>query len=158
MRLGRRSRDGRPTSLIAAYLFARVRDDGGESERLGSGTDGLDEFVAFVDAVFVLAVRRRFPEPLRSIRQISSTVDHARRVLGGRAPTLTIEALVRSELGEDVPTDDIGIEPGTLTKIAVFNAIVNDELHLPDDEILTLLAGAERVVAARGLNLQQRPN
>src|SRR5262249_53361525 len=149
---------GRPTSLLAAYLFARVRDDRGESERLGSGTDDLDEFVAFIDAAFVLAVRRRFPEPPQSIRQISSTVDHARRVLDGRAPTLIIEALVRSELGEDVPTDNIDLEPHILAKVAVFNAIVNPELHLPDDEILTLLAAAERVVAARGLSLQQRPS
>jgi hypothetical protein len=123
------------------YLRQAARDDA--PSRFGSPAGQVDESARRVwEIAFGLAVRRRF-EPDSALAEISRTVaaavhEHAAAGL----PILDAEMLLRTALGETVPTGDI--DEGVLVGVhlLLFASLV-DELALVDAELDALIAEAE---------------
>jgi hypothetical protein len=136
-------------SAVGKWIRAVVRNDNVAMRRLGEQFPDED-LDPVVDAVFSLAVRRRFSQAL-------PTGDITRQMLGIRQrygasrvrPLLEMEMVVRRELGERVPIDDLDDSTVSKIKIFVFEQIVHD-LALFDDELDELIVLAESHAAQQG--------
>jgi hypothetical protein len=140
-----------PTSVIGHWLFARARNDDGFAERLGMWSDAPEVFFAMMEAVVGVAVRRRFGDPPRATpAEITTVVETVRRV-STAVPPLIVEAVLRHEIGEDMPIDEIESDQLSLARMGIYVIIVNNELRLSDNEVRQVLSATERAAADRGL-------
>jgi hypothetical protein len=126
------------TTEAGRYLRAIVRD---EPPPAGGVAD--DEARRIWKIAFGLAVRRRF-EPGAPLAEIARTVATAVQHHAAAAlPPLDAEMLVRAELGEEVPLDEIGAGIVAAVHVLLFASLA-DELALREDEIDGLIRQAER--------------
>jgi hypothetical protein len=140
-----------PSSIPALYARAVVRKDLAARDRLPEDPTG-ESVAGFIDALFEVAVRRRFA-PDCPVRDITLSVDLMRRRHEDvDVPVLEVEALIRERLGEAVPTGEIEEDVAELAKVLTFAAVV-DELALYDSELDDLLVEAERLAEQRGHEL-----
>jgi hypothetical protein len=125
------------TTEAGRYLRAIARS---ESPTAGGVADR--EARRIWKIAFGLAVRRRF-EPGAPLAEIARTVatavhEHAAAAL----PMLDAEMLLRAELGEEVPLDEIDSAIEAAIHVLMF-ATLADELALGDDELDGLIRQAE---------------
>jgi hypothetical protein len=138
---------GRPAWTSAGdYLRAAAGDEA--PARFGTPPGPVDDYARQVwQRAFGLAVRRRFEpgSPLAEISRTVATAVHAHDSAG--LPAIDAEMLVRAELGETVPVDEL--DPAVLlgVHLLVFASLV-DELALGDGELDDLVTEAERLAAA----------
>jgi hypothetical protein len=134
-----------PWTTAGDYLRAAAGDEA--PARFGTPPGPVDDYARRVwRRAFGLAVRRRF-EPGSPLAEISRTVAaavHAHESAG--LPAIDAEMLVRAELGETVPIDEL--DPAVLlgVHLLVFASLV-DELALGDGELDDLVTEAERLAA-----------
>jgi hypothetical protein len=129
-------------STAARWLRAVVRNDADARRALGDMFDE-DELYPLVGSAFSLAVARRF-SPNCDVRAITRQALGVRQRYADRSPQLLqMEMVVRRELGESVPVDDLRPDRVLLIKMWIFEQLVYD-LGLFDDELDELIAEAER--------------
>jgi hypothetical protein len=135
-----------PWTSAGDYLRAAAVEEA--PARLGTPPGPVDDFARRVwRTAFGLAVRRRF-EPASPLAEISRTVAtavHLHEPAG--LPPIEVEMLIRAELGEQVPVDELDPEVTLGTHLLVFASLV-DELALGDRELDDLVTEAERLAAA----------
>jgi hypothetical protein len=135
--------DHPPWTTAGDYLRAAAGDEA--PARFGTPPGPVDDYARRVwQRAFGLVVRRRF-EPGSPLAEISRTVAaavHAHESAG--LPAIDAEMLVRAELGETVPVDEL--DPAVLlgVHLLVFASLV-DELALGDGELDDLVTEAERL-------------
>ena len=113
------------------------------SESPGSGVVADVEARRIWKIAFGLAVRRRF-DPGAPLAEIARTVATAVREHAAAAlPMLDAEMLLRAELGEEVPLDEIDPAIETAVHVLLF-ATLADELALREDELDGLIRQAEK--------------
>jgi hypothetical protein len=150
-----------PKSFIGLWLFAWTRNDGGVSKRLGKWPDRGEVVFAVVNAACTLAVQHAFGDPPQATpEQVATVVTHGRRIVRTPMAPLVIEAVLRHELGEDVPVDDIDLEQLLVARELIYLILMNSELRYTGDKVAgfrnsdadvkALLAEAERLAAERG--------
>ena len=132
-------------SSAGEHLRCMARDD--TPTRFGTPPSPDDHARRVWRHAFGLAVRRRFEpdSPLAEISRVVAAAVHAHELAG--LPVLEAEMLVRAELGEAVPVDEI--VPAVLigVHLLLFGSLV-DELALGDGELDALVAQAEELAAA----------
>jgi hypothetical protein len=125
------------TTEAGRYLRAIAR-----YESSGAGGVADREARRIWKIAFGLAVRRRF-EPGAPLAEIARTVATAVREHAAAAlPMLDAEMLLRAELGEEVPLDEIDPAIEAAVHVLMF-ATLADELALGDDELDGLIRQAE---------------
>ena len=127
------------------YLLGAAREDG--PGRFGTPPSPVDDHARRVwRHAFGLAVRRRFEpdSPLAEISRVVAAAIHAGESAG--LPVLAAEMLVRAELGETVPVDEIAPAVRAGVHLLLFVSLV-DELALGDGELETLMTRAELAAA-----------
>jgi hypothetical protein len=134
-----------PWTTAGDYLRAAAVDEA--PARFGTPPGPVDDYARRVwHTAFGLAVRRRFEpgSPLAEISRTVATAVHVHEAAG--LPTIDVEMLVRAELGEPVPVDEL--DPVVLigAHLLVFASLV-DELALGDGELDDLVTQAERLAA-----------
>ncbi|MFB9546422.1 hypothetical protein [Micromonospora sagamiensis] len=106
-------------------------------------------------ATFEVAVRRYFP-PDVDLRVISGLVYEMRQVFGEHVPVLETEMLIRSALGEDVPTDDITLKPEMMARTFTLMGLT-DKWSRDVSTVNSVLAEAEELVRQRGFDPTPAP-
>ena len=142
---GTRTADRAVRSGAGDHLRSVVRGDG--TTRFGTPPSPVDDHARRVwRHAFGLAVRRRF-EPASPLAEISRVV--AAAVRSDEQAGLTVleaEMLVRAELGEAVPVDEMAPAVRDGVHLLLFAFLV-DELALGDGELETLVTKAELAAA-----------
>ena len=132
-------------SAAGDHLRGMARGDG--TARSGTPPSRADDHARRVwRNAFGLAVRRRFDpdSPLAEISRVVAAAVHADDTAG--LPVLEAEMLVRAELGETVPVDEIAQAVLDGVHLLLFVFLV-DELALGDGELDTLVTKAELAAA-----------
>ncbi|HEY0530332.1 MAG TPA: hypothetical protein VGD29_01895 [Actinoplanes sp.] len=141
--------DHPPWTNAGDYLRAAAGDEA--PARFGTPSGPIDDYARRVwHNAFGLAVRRRF-KPGSPLAEISRTVATAVHVHEAAAlPAIDAEMLVRAELGETVPVDEL--DPSVLVGVhLLLFASLADELALGDGELDDLVTEAERLAAAESV-------
>ena len=140
---------GSPLVETAAghYLQAVARD---EAPGHGAPATPVDDTARRVwEIAFGLMVRRRF-EPNCPLTDVSRSIGRAVHGQPGAVlPPLDAEMLVREELGEKVPADDIDPAVRIGVHLLLFGALA-DELALTDGELDSLIRQAEELAGEPG--------
>jgi hypothetical protein len=128
------------------YLRLAASDEA--PARFGTPGGPVDDYARRVwQCAFGLAVRKRFEpgSPLAEISRSVATAVHVHEL--AKLPAIDAEMLVRAELGETVPVDEL--DPAVLVGVhlLVFASLV-DELALGDGELDDLVTRAEQLAAA----------
>jgi hypothetical protein len=155
---GRRKNEGPARPSVAAageahppwtnagdYLRAAAGDEA--PARFGTPSHPVDDYARRVwHHAFGLAVRRRFTpgSPLAEISRTVATAVHVHEAAG--LPAIDAEMLVRAELGETVPVDELDPAVRVGVHLLVFASLV-DEMALEDGELDDLVTEAERLAA-----------
>lgn len=129
-------------SLAGQWIKATVKNDKHALLRLENQVRD-EELSVLIDAVFTLAVRTRF-SPSGSLDDITRQMLGIRQRYDAKLvrPILEMEMVVRKELGEYVPIDDLSSTTTSVIKLLVIEQIVYD-MALFDDEIDDLIGRAE---------------
>lgn len=104
---------------------------------------------ALIRATFEVAVRRYFPRDV-DLRIISAFVQEMRKAFGPAVPVLETEAMIRAALGEDLPTDDIGLQPEIEAKTLTLAGLA-DRWDRDESVVNSVLVEAEKLVRQRGV-------
>jgi hypothetical protein len=132
-----------PWTNAGDYLRAAAGDEA--PARFGTPSGPVDDYARRVwHHAFGLAVRRRFEpgSPLAEISRTVATAVHAHEAAA--LPVIDAEMLVRAELGEAVPVDEL--DPAVLTGVhLLLFASLADEMALSDGELDDLVTEAERL-------------
>jgi hypothetical protein len=137
-----------PWTNAGDYLRAAATDEAPARFGTPPGSAAVDEYARRVwHHAFRLAVRRRF-DPDTSLAEISRSVANAVHAHESvKLPAIDAEMLVRAELGEAVPVDEMEPAVRTGVHLLVFASLV-DELALGDGELDDLVTRAEQFAAA----------
>jgi hypothetical protein len=138
--------DHPPWTDAGDYLRAAASDEA--PARFGTPSGPVDDYARRVwHRAFSLAVRRRF-EPSSPLAEISRSVATAVQVHDSAGlPAIDAEMLVRAELGEVVPVDELDQTVRVGVHLLVFASLV-DEMALGDGELDDLVTEAERLAVA----------
>jgi hypothetical protein len=145
-----------PGSLAGRRLRAIMMGDREELARVPDDPR-VNDTLGVLDALFELVTQRRFGadyevrDVAQFVQQVAQRTPH-----GLPAPFIGTEAIVRSQLGEPVPVDDIDRNTVAGVKALVSRAAV-PELALFDRELDELLAEAERLASERGFRPTPAP-
>lgn len=129
-------------STEGIWLRGTIRNDW-EAVRRSEALVSDENLVPLVDSAFSLAVEARFS-------RACDLADITRQMLGirqrygrGRVPPIVLmEMVVRQELGERVPIDDLSVSKTSVIKMLVLEQIVYD-LGLFGEEVDELIMRAE---------------
>jgi hypothetical protein len=131
-----------PISVAGAWVRALVFKDTESRVRIGDVLNE-DSLALFLDRAFAIAVRRRF-SPGCEVGEITRQILGVRQRYGEMSPgLLEMEMMVRRELGESVPIDDLDSAKVAVIKASVFEQIVHG-MGMFDEEIDALVDEAER--------------